>query len=56
LPLLITSAISIEGSEADADIKKYIENQLENDPKLKGWSEDVKERIKYTLVGRAKGM
>jgi ankyrin repeat domain-containing protein 50 len=56
MPLLTTPAISVEGSEADADIKKYIENQLSTDPKLKGWSDDVKERIKHTLVKRAKGM
>jgi hypothetical protein len=55
-PLLTTSAISIQGSEVEADIKKHIENQLATDPKLKGWSSDLKTHIERTLVKGASGM
>jgi ankyrin repeat domain-containing protein 50 len=55
-PLLTTSAISIQGCEVEADIKKHIEYQLATDPKLKGWSKDLKTRIEATLVKGANGM
>jgi len=55
-PLLTASPISIEGSEVEADIKKHIENQLATDPKLKGWSDDLKAHIERNLVKKAKGM
>ena len=51
-----SSAISIRGSEVEADIRKHIENQLATDPKLKGWSDDLKACIKRTLVEKAEGM
>jgi hypothetical protein len=49
-PLLTAPAISIEGSGMDGDIKKHIKNQLATDPKLMGWSDDLKAHIKRTLV------
>lgn len=55
-PLLTTSAISIQGSGVEADIKKHIENQLATDPKLKGWSSDLKMCIERALVEGANGM
>jgi hypothetical protein len=55
-PLLTAPAISIEGSEVDVDIEKHIKNQLATDPKLKGWSDDLKAHIEHTLVEKANGM
>jgi hypothetical protein len=49
-PLLTTPAISIQGSEAEADIKKHIESQLATDLRLKGWSSDLKVCIGRALV------
>jgi ankyrin repeat domain-containing protein 50 len=55
-PLLTAPAISLEGSEVGEDIEKHVKNQLATDPKLKGWSDDLKAHIERTLVEKANGM
>jgi len=55
-PLLTAPAISLEGSGVEGDIEKHVKNQLSTDPKLKGWSDDLKAHIERTIVKRANGM
>jgi ankyrin repeat domain-containing protein 50 len=54
LPTL--SSLSIQNSDAKADLKTYITDRLTRDPKLKGWSSDVKLVIEDRLAKRANGM
>ena len=45
MPLLTVQAISIQGSQVESDIKVHVASQLATDPKLKGWSSDLKAHI-----------
>jgi hypothetical protein len=56
LPLLTVSAIPLQGSQVDLDIKLHISSQLSADPKLKKWSKEVKAKIENSLTDKANGM
>jgi ankyrin repeat domain-containing protein 50 len=56
LTSLTNSAITIQGSEVESDIKLHIVRELATDPKLKNWSSDIKFEIESTLVAGANGM
>jgi ankyrin repeat domain-containing protein 50 len=53
---LTSQPISLQGSEVDWDIRSHISSVLATDPKLKKWSEDVKQEIEITLTQGANGM
>lgn len=56
LPLVTTPAISLKGSDLDMDIQLHISHQLATDPRLGGWSPDIKEEIEHALRAGANGM
>ncbi|KAH0563190.1 hypothetical protein GP486_002236 [Trichoglossum hirsutum] len=57
LSALVTfPAICIQSKQVDADIRLYVKTELENDPKLKKWSIQIKKEIENTLVEGADGM
>jgi hypothetical protein len=55
-PLLTSQPISLQGSEVDWDIQSHISSVLATDPKLKRWSDDVKQEIETALTIGANGM
>lgn len=55
-PLMNFSSISIQTSQVQPDIHRYITSQLANDLELKKWSARIKEEIENTLVEQANGM
>ena len=50
------SAISIDGAEVEADIKKHVENELAIDRKLNGWSGRSQSTHREHPYKRANGM
>jgi hypothetical protein len=55
-PLVTLPPIGIQSKQVDADIGLHVRTQLENDPKLKKWSSEIKEEIEKALVEGADGM
>lgn len=53
---LTSQPISLQGSEVDWDIRSHISSVLATDPKLKKWSEDIKQEIETALAQGANGM
>jgi hypothetical protein len=49
-------SLSVQGSQLDSDIQRYIGSQLSIDPKLNKLSIDVKATIEKTLMDGADGM
>jgi hypothetical protein len=56
LELLITGQICIQSALVNADICIHIREQLQNDPKLRKWPENVRMEIEKTLIDGANGM
>jgi hypothetical protein len=50
------SQISIQSSKVDADVRLYVQNCLQRDPKLKRFPKDVKDVIENKLVSGSNGM
>jgi hypothetical protein len=55
-PLLTGPPIFLQGSEMNGDIQSHISSVLATDPKLKRWSNEIKQEIKDTLSKGANGM
>jgi hypothetical protein len=55
-PMLTSQPISLQGSGVDWDIRSHISSVLATDPKLKKWSDDVKQEIEAVLTMGANGM
>lgn len=53
---LTTGQISLQNETVNADIQTYVGERLQNDPKLKKWSEEVRMEIEATLMDGAHGM
>jgi hypothetical protein len=53
---LITGQICIQSALVDADICIHIRKRLQNDPKLRKWSENVRMEIEKTLMEGTNGM
>lgn len=53
---IITAHILIESSLIEPDIRSYVREQLQNNPKLKRWPEKIQERIESALTTGAQGM
>lgn len=51
-----TAQLSLRGSHLDGDIHLFILDRLQNDPKLKRLSKEVKVEVERTLIERAQGM
>lgn len=56
VPLLTAQPISLQGSEVDWDIQSHISSVLATDPKLKKWSDEIKQEIETALTQGANGM
>jgi hypothetical protein len=56
LTKIATTCIDLQNAEVDADIQRYIEDELSNDWKFTEPPAEVKEDIKRALMGKAKGM
>lgn len=52
----ISKCIDLQNAEVDADIQRYIEDELSKDWKFTEPPTEVKEDIKKALMGKAKGM
>jgi len=48
--------IWIQGAQVMLDIQQYIEGQLDEDPKLKRWTSDVKTSIQDAILEKTDGM
>lgn len=46
----------IQNALVDADIQRYVKSRLEEDPKLKRWSPDIRNEIQDVLTRDANGM
>lgn len=53
---IATQTISLGGSKIDDDIAVHIHSQIEKQPKLRRWPDQVKSEIERKLVERANGM
>lgn len=56
LRLVVDQSINIQSTVVDADIRIYIEHRMSTDPKLKKWSDPVRNEIVDALMGKARGM
>ncbi|KAH6662712.1 ankyrin repeat-containing domain protein [Halenospora varia] len=56
LESLVTSKICLQSALVNVDIGTYLFEQLQDDPKLKKWSANVRVEIKRTLMDGAQGM
>ncbi|KAL9122142.1 MAG: hypothetical protein Q9187_001305 [Circinaria calcarea] len=48
--------ICTRNAQVDADIKLHVREQLQNDPKLKSFPEDIKEEVQSVLIDGSHGM
>ena len=55
-PLVTLPKIWIQGAQVMLDIQQYIEGQLDEDPKLKRWTSDVKTSIQDAILEKTDGM